>query len=216
MLVYSHKLGMNIAHPHTLSTHHGPHTLSRTRKLLTQIKQVCHEICDMKVYSSTKKNRSPLGIGHKNKEPLPDKCGKDGVGYTHSTNNKKHVRCEDLCNSPHNQKHHALPVPPSPPLPSSPSLMSSHSSSEASSSAPSASCDEPPSCLTDNTVGETMALSSSQKETRESLEEQDLRGRGLTCPDKTSEWRSQNKAGIVDCLKSPRMGHWQHAKGLEL
>ena len=65
-------------------------------------------------------------------------------------------------------------------------------------------------------VGETMALSSSQKETKESLEEQGSRGGGLTCPDKTSEWRSLNKAGIGDCLKSPKIGHWQHAEGVEL
>ena len=51
----------------------------------------------------------------------------------------------------------------------------------------------------DDTIGETMVLSLSQKETKESLEEQDLRGGGLTCPDETSEWRSRNKAGIGDC-----------------
>ena len=44
----------------------------------------------------------------------------------------------------------------------------------------------------------------------------DLRGGGLPCPDETSEWRSLNKAGIGDCLKSPKMGHWQHAEELEL
>ena len=65
-------------------------------------------------------------------------------------------------------------------------------------------------------AGETMVLSSSQKETKESLEEQDSRGGGLTCPDETSEWRSLNKAGIGDCQKSPKMGHWQHAEELEL
>ena len=70
--------------------------------------------------------------------------------------------------------------------------------------------------MTDGNVGETMALSSFQKETKESLEEQDSRGGGLTCPDETSEWRSLNKAGIGDCLKSPKMGHWQHAEGVEL
>ena len=61
-----------------------------------------------------------------------------------------------------------------------------------------------------------MALSSSQKETKESLEEQDLRGGGLTCPDETSEWRSLNKVGMGDRLKSPKMGHWQEEAGLEL
>ena len=61
-----------------------------------------------------------------------------------------------------------------------------------------------------------MELSSSQKETKESLEEQDSRGGGLTCPDETSEWRSLNRAGIGDCQKSPKMGHWQHNEELEL
>ena len=149
--------------------------MSRTHKLLTQIKQVCQEICDIKVYSPTKKNHSLLGTNHKSKEPLPDKHEKDEKGCTRSTDNKKHVRCEGLCNSPRNQTRHASPVPPSLPLPSSPSPTSAHSSSEVSSSAPSTSCDGPPSCLTDDTVGETMALSSSQKETKESLEEQDSR-----------------------------------------
>ena len=68
----------------------------------------------------------------------------------------------------------------------------------------------------DGNIGETMVLSSSQKEMKESLEEQDSRGGGLTCPDETSEWRSLNKVGIGDCQKSPRMGHWQHAEELEL
>ena len=86
----------------------------------------------------------------------------------------------------------------------------------ASSSEPLASSGEPPSCSMGSNVGETMALSLSQKETKESLEEQDSRGGGLACPDETSEWRSLNRAGIGDCLKSPKMGHWQHAEGVEL
>ena len=65
-------------------------------------------------------------------------------------------------------------------------------------------------------VGETIALSSSQKETKDSLVDLDSRGGGLPCPDETSEWRSLNKAGIGDCRKSPKMGHWQHDEGLEL
>ena len=85
------------------------------------------------------------------------------------------------------QRRHASPIPLSPLPPSYPSLTSSHSSSEASSSEPLASSGEPPSCWKDGTVGETMALSSSQKETKESLEEQDSRAGGLTCPDETSE-----------------------------
>ena len=59
-------------------------------------------------------------------------------------------------------------------------------------------------------------LSLSQKETKESLEDWDSRGGGLTCPDETSEWRSLNKVGIGDCQKSPKMGHWQHDEELEL
>ena len=165
---------------------------------------------------SITKSHHPLSTGHKNKEPPQDKCERDGKGCTHSTGNKKHACCEDLHNSVDTQTHHETLSPPSPPPPTSPSPTSSHSSSEASSSEPSASFDEPSSCLTGGNVGETMALSSSQKETKESLEEQDSRGGGLPCPDETSEWRSLNKAGIGDCLKSPRMGHWQHAEGVGL
>ena len=189
--------------------------MSRTRKLLTQIQQVCQEIRDMNIIR-IKRNHNLLNTCHRSKEPLPNRYGKDERDYIRSTGNKKHARCEDLCNSPHNQTRHALPVPPLPLPPSSPSPTSSHSSSEASSSAPSTSCDGPPSCLMDGTVDETMVLSSSQKETKESPEEQDSRGGGLTCPDETSEWRSWNKAGIGDCVKSPKMGHWQHVEGLEL
>ena len=74
----------------------------------------------------------------------------------------------------------------------------------------------PPCDLTDGTFASTMALSSFQKEMKESLEEQDLRGGGLAGLDETSVWRSQKQAGMGDCLKSPRMGHWQHDEGLEL
>ena len=188
------------------------HYLSRTRKLLTQISRVCQEIHDMSIYSS-KRSHSPLSTGHKSKEPLLDKCKKGEKGCTRSTDNKKHVHCEDLHNSLGTQTRHEILSPPSTPPPSPPSPTSSHSSSEASSSEPSTSFDKPPSCLMGGNVGETMAWSSSQKE---SLEEQDSRGGGLTCPDETSEWRSLNKAGIGDCLKSPKMGHWQHAEGVEL
>ena len=198
--------------------------MSQIRKLLTKISNVCQEIHDMKIYSSIKKSHSQLGTGHKNREPLLDKYGKGGKDCTRSTGNKRHVHCEDLHNNSGTQKHHGTPSPPSILPPSSPSPTSSHSSSEAfasepstsSDELPSTSSDELPSCSTDGNVGETMALSLSQKETKESLEEQDSRGGGLTCPDETSEWRSQNRAGIGDCLKSPKMGHWQHAKELEL
>ena len=68
----------------------------------------------------------------------------------------------------------------------------------------------------DGNVGETMVLSCSQKETKDSGVDLDSRGGGEPCPDETSEWRSLNKAGIGDCLKSPKMGHWQQDEGLEL
>ena len=189
--------------------------MSRTRKLIAQITQVCQKIRDMNKGRSTTKSHSPLGTCHKNREPLQDTCGRDETDCTCSRGNKKHAHCEDLYNSPHSQRHHEMSSPPWPLPPSSPSPTSCHSSSEASSSEPSTSSDGPPSCLMGGNVGETMALSSSQKETKESLEEQGSRGGGLPCPDKTSEWRSLNKAGIGDCLKSSRMG-WQVEAGLEL
>ena len=163
-----------------------------------------------------KTSHNPLSTGHRNREHHPDKYGKDGMGCTHSKGNKKHAHCEDLCNSPSTQRCHEMSSPPLPLPPSPPSPTSSHSSSEVSAFESSTSFDEPPSCSMGSNIGETMALSSSQKETKESLEEQDSRGGGLTCPDATSEWRSLNRAGIGDCLKSPRMGHWQHAEGVEL
>ena len=131
---------------------------------------------------------SQLSTGHKNREPQSSKCAKGGKGYTHSADNKKHVRCEDLHNSLGTQTRHEILSPPSPPPPTFPSPTSSHSSSEVSSSEPSTSFDGPPSCLTGGNVGETMVLSSSQKETKDSLVDWDSRGGGLPCPDETSEW----------------------------
>ena len=170
----------------------------------------------MKVYSSIKKNHSPLSTGHKNKEPLPDRYGKGGKDCTRSAGNKKHARCEGPHNNLNIQTRHETLSPPSPFPPASPSPTSSHSSSEVSSSESLTSFDALPSCLTGDTTGATMVLSSSQNETKDSLGDWGSRGGGLPCPDETSEWRSQNKVGIGDCLKSPRMGHWQHAKELEL
>ena len=194
--------------------------VSRTRKLITQIAQVCQEL------RAIIKNRSIRNIGLttqsqpstdcKNMEPPSDRCEKGGKGYTRSTDNKKHVRCEDLHNSLDTQTRHEELSPLSPPPPTSPSLTSSHSSEEVSSSEPSTSCGGPPSCSTGGNVGEMMALSSAQKETKDSLVDWDSRGGGLPCPDETSEWRSRNKAGTGDCRKSPKMGHWQHAAELEL
>ena len=190
--------------------------MSRTRKLLTSITQVCQEIRDIKAARSIKTNHSPLNTSHKNREHPPDKCGKDGKGCTRLRGNKKHAHYEDPHNSPDNQTHHEILFPPAPLPPSSPSPTSSHSSSEASASESSASSDGLPSCLTGGNVGETMELSSSQNEMKDLFVDWDSRGGGLPCPDETSEWRSLNKAGIGDCWKSPKMGHWQHAEELEL
>ena len=57
-------------------------------------------------------------------------------------------------------------------------------------------------------------LSSSQKEMKESQEEQDSRGGGLPYPDKTGEWSSQKEEGIGDDPKLHMMAHWQ-GEGLE-
>ena len=194
--------------------------VSRTRKLITQIAQVCQELRAMVPNRSIKNTRlttpSRLGTDHRNTEPLSSKYGKDGRGYTHSTDNKKHVRCEDQHNSPDTRTRHERPSLPSPPPPTSPSPTSSHSSAEVSASELSASSDEPPSCLMVGNVGETMELSSSQNETKDSGVDLDSRGGGLPCPDETSEWRSRNRAGTGDCRKSPRMGHWQADEGTVL
>ena len=125
----------------------------------------------MKLYSPNKKNCNLLNTCRTSKEPLLNKYETDERDCTRSTDNKKHVRCGDLQNTLDTQRRHALPVPLMLPPPSSPSLTSSHSSSAASASEPSTSYVGPPSCLTDNNVGEMMELSSSQKETKESLEE---------------------------------------------
>ena len=194
--------------------------VSRTRKLITQIAQVCQElraiIKTRSINITQLTTPSQLSTDHKNKEPQSDKCGTGERGYTRSTDNRKHVRCEGLHNSLDTQTRHERLSPPLLLPPTSPSLTSSHSSSEASASGPSTSSAGPPSCLTGDNVGETMALSSSQKEMKDSLEDWDSRGGGLPCPDETSEWRSLNRAGIGDCRKSPKMGHWQHEEGLEL
>ena len=138
---------------------------------------------------------SQLSTGHRNKGLQPDKCGKDERGCTRLTDNRKHVRCEGPHNSLDIQTHHEKPSPPLLLPPTFPSPTSSHSSSEVSSSEPSTSSDGPSSCLTGDNVGETMVLSCSQKETKDSGVDLDSRGGGLPCPDETSEWRSRNKAG---------------------
>ena len=154
-------------------------------------------------------NRGLLGSYHKNNGPLPDTREMDEKDYTHSVDNRKHVHCEDLQSSLNTQTHHKeLSLQPLLPL-EPPKVMSSHASSEASASEPLTSCDEPPSCWTDDTFASIMALSSSQKETKESLDKQDSRGGGLSGPIKTEEWRSRKEAGIGNCWKSPTMAHWQ-------
>ena len=143
--------------------------MSRTHKLITCITQVCQEIRDIKRTRSIKTSHNPLGTGHKNTEHPPDKYGKDGTGCTHSKGNKKHAHCEDLCNNPNTRRRHETSSPPLLLPPSPPSPTSSHSSSEASSSEPSTSSDGPPSCSTGGNVDETMALSSSQNEIKDSV-----------------------------------------------
>ena len=184
-----------------------PSFLSQTRKLITQINQVCEMICDMKLHSPNKKNHGLPSNYRRNKGHPPSKCEKDGKGYTRSGGNKKHAHCEDLQSSPHIQRHHALPSLPLllPRVP--PSLMSSHASSEVCKVGASTSYSEQPSCSTVSTSAPTMALNSSQKETKESSDEQDSRAGGLACPDKTEVWRSRKEAGIGDCWKSPTMAH---------
>ena len=56
-------------------------------------------------------------------------------------------------------------------------------------------------------TGSMMVLSSSQKEMKETFDEQDLRGGGLLGPIETEEWRSWKEVGIGDCRKSPKMAH---------
>ena len=153
----------------------------------------------MKLYSPNKKNRNLLNTCHTSKEPRSGTYEKGEGGCTRLTDSKTYDHYEGRHNNPNNPARHAEPsaraIPPS----ILPSPTSSHASSEASSSEPSASSDELPSCWTGGNVGEMMALSSSQKETKESLEDWDSRGGGLTCPDETSEWRSLNKPGTGDC-----------------
>ena len=195
--------------------------MSRTRKLITQIAQVCQElraiVQDRSIKTTRLTTQSQPSNGHKDKEPLSDTCEKDGRGCTRSKDSKTYDHYEGQHNSPNTPARHAEPSPPAL-LPSGPpSATSSHASSEASSSSTSKPSSLPSCGPTDDTAGSMMVLSSFQNETKESeSEEQDSRGGGSPCPDETSEWRSLNKAGIGDCLKSPKMGHWQHDEGLEL
>ena len=194
--------------------------VSQTRKLITQIARVCQElrniVQDRSIKTTQPTTQSQPSNDHKGKEPQSSTYEKGEEGYTHLKDSKTCDHYADRHNNLNNPARHAEPSPRTIPPSILPSPTSSHASSEASSSEPSTSSDELPSCWTGGNVGEMMALSSSQKETKESLEGQDSRGGGLPCPDETSEWRSLNKAGIGDCRKSPKMGHWQHNEGLEL
>ena len=198
----------------------GRWAMSRTRKLITQIAQVCQELRAIANNRSIKATRlttqSQLGNDRKGTGPQSDTCAKGERDYTRSGDSKTCDHYEGQHNSPNNPARHDEPSPPVL-LPSGlPSATSSHASSEASSSSTSTPSSLPPCGSTGDTSGSIMALSSFQNETKElESEEQDSRGGGLPCPDETSEWRSLNKVGIGDCLKSPKMGHWQHAEGVE-
>ena len=51
----------------------------------------------------------------------------------------------------------------------------------------------------DNTSASTRVKLSQQEKKEEESVETDSRGGGSPCPDETSEWRPQNKAGIGGC-----------------
>ena len=214
----------NPRHSHWSSSINSPQRhplLSRTCKLVTQIAQVCQELRAIVKNRSIKVTQlttpSQLSNDRMDTEPQSGTCEKDGRGCTRLKDSKSCDRCEGQQNSPSNPARHAEPSPHALPPSTLPSPTSSHASSEASSSSTSAPSSLPSCGSTDGTFDSTMALSSSQKEMKESeSEEQDSRGGGPPCPSETSEWRSLNKAGIGDCLKSPKMGHWQHAEGVEL
>jgi hypothetical protein len=155
----------------------------------------------------TQRDHNPPGNYHKSRAPQSDTHEKDGKGCTCSMDNKIYDHCGDPCNNPGTPEHHAELAPLTLPPPEPPKPTSSHASSESSEVGASTSCNEPPCDSTDGTFDSTIALSSSQKETKESLEEQDLRGGGLACPDKTKEWRSWKEAGMGDCPKLPTIEH---------
>ena len=149
-----------------------------------------------------------LSTGHKNRELHPNTDEKGERDCTRLKDNKKCVHYAGPQNSPSNQIHHERPSLPEPP-PEPHELTSSHASSEVSSSGVSTSYGELSSCLTGDTVDASMVLSSSQKEMKESLSEQNSRGGGLSGPIETEEWRSLKELGMGDCLKLPKMAHWQ-------
>ena len=114
--------------------------LSRTRKLITQIAQVCQELRDMSRKCSIKTTwlttHGQPSEDHRNKEPQSDICEKGGRGCTRLKDNKTCDHCEGQRNSPNNPACHAESSPHAP-LPSTPaSATSSHASSEANSCSP--------------------------------------------------------------------------------
>ena len=177
--------------------------MSRTRKLITQIAQVCQELRAIVKGHSIGNTRittqSQPSNDRKDREPQSGTYEKDERGCTRLRDNKTYDHYEGQHNNPDNPTRHVGSSPHALPPSILPSPTSSHASSEASSSSPSGPSSLPSFGSTDDTSGSTMALSSFQKEMKESeSEEQDSRGGGLTCPDETSEWRSLNKAGIGD------------------
>ena len=144
-----------------------------------QIVQVCKEICVIKQNKPTNAIQSPPNTYCTKKELLPDKYEKGERDCTRSTDNKSCDHYEGPHNSQNIPANHAESVPCMLPLPEPPEPTSSPASSEPSSSLTSISCDEPSCNLTDGTFALMMELSSSQKETKELLKEQDSRGGGL-------------------------------------
>lgn len=189
--------------------------VSQTHKLIMHITQVCQETCDMKYITTTVPTQSPPSTHHKSKENPPNTGEKDGRDYTCSKGSTTYDRYEDPHNSLNTPIHHAEDVPLTLPPPEPSESMSSHTSSEPSKAGASTSYNEPPCNLTGSTFVLTMVLSSSQKETKESSDEQDLRGGGLLRPEKTREWRSLKDSGIRDYPKLPTMAHWQEDEGEE-
>ena len=159
----------------------------------------------MKYITTTVPTQSPPSTHHKSKENPPNTGEKDGRDYTCSKGSTTYDRYEDPHNSLNTPIRHAEDVPLTLPPPEPPESTSSHVSSASSEAEASTSCDEPPCDLTDGTFALMMVLSSSQKEMKESCEEQDSREGGLACPDETGEWSSLKDPGMRDCPKLPTM-----------
>ena len=160
--------------------------MSRTRKLITQIAQVCQELRAIVNNRSIKTTRlttpSQPSNDHKGKEPQSGTYEKDEGGCTRLRGNKTCDHYEGQRSNPNNPARHAEPSPRALPPSILPSATSSHASSEVSSSSTSAPFSLPFCGPTDDTSGSTMELSSFQNETKElESEEQDSRGGGSPC-----------------------------------